>query len=177
MSTIVNTSIDLETIKATVQQIAADANYHGSCLDPCIFPTLGIGYENTGVYRAVAIQNNIAYKILKDLNYPHNRWEWDLYQKVSDAVRAMMAKPLHISTCGRVMAMEGMVKILREDANGALFSYPPLVAFNTKLKLQLEKCYGRDKVSRLISDNHAGNVGIGFDGVVKWIDYASTYGA
>jgi hypothetical protein len=174
MSTITSISIDLETIKVTVKQIAADAVYREDRLDIRIRRALGIvGYDNVGVYRTVAIRDNVAYKILHDLHCQHNKREWDLYHNVSDAARAMMAEPYYISECGRVIAMEGMAKILREDAAGTSFSYPPLIAFNEKLRVQLEKCYDRDKVSHLMSDNHAGNIGIGFDGMMKWIDYAS----
>jgi hypothetical protein len=124
-----------------------------------------------GCYREVIVENGVAYKLARHDHYAdHNRTEWNLYHRVSPSMRAMMAKPLAISSCGRVLAMEVIPStVARSDRSPIEGS-----RFNDRLrKLLKAEGFGANEIADLLSDNHNNNIGVRENGELCWLDYAS----
>lgn len=138
-------------------------------------------FENSesahGSFRSVLIENGVAIKLARYDRYAsHNKAEWETWHRMSESVQRITAKPLCISNCGRVLAMEAVPLTLRQDYNNENRpSYQiDLRHFNDTLKTLLEESgFSSDEVRELIGDNHASNIGIRENGDLCWIDYAS----
>lgn len=125
-----------------------------------------------GCYRTVIVENGVAYKFANwDRYAKHNRTEWNLYYRVSPSMRRMMAKPLAISSCGRVIAMELVpTTVARSDKH----DYRDGDRFNTRLRDFLAaEGFSPGDIAALTSDNHNNNIGVREDGELCWIDYAN----
>lgn len=129
-----------------------------------------------GAFRSVLIEDDIAIKFARYDRYAsHNRAEWATWHRMSESVQRITAKPLCISNCGRVLAVELVPMTLRQDYNNDNRPnlHMDLRHFNDNLKTLLEESgFSSDEVRELVSDNHAGNVGIRENGDLCWIDYA-----
>ncbi len=175
MSTTTTTSVDLETIKQTAENIAASVVYdNDGCLvqkhDDEYLHATQLRILDDGYYRTVTVQDGIVYKVLKNYSSTQNRREWQLYRNAPPVLRAIMAEALYLSKCGRVLAMERVASTLKDaDPTGE-----KRATFNTHLeKILYNLGYANEKISEMMQDNHPANIGITFDGIVKWIDYAS----
>lgn len=102
-----------------------------------------------------------------------NRREWKLYHMLPKNVQDMMAKPLAISTCGRLIAFEFIPEtIARSDKYAGNYLHV-LDTFNSELRIQLESFFDNPKQTRwVMTDNHANNIGVKENGDKVWIDYA-----
>ena len=162
------------TLKLTkrIQEIA-DAAYddHGDICN---------GYDEhqiaAGCFRVVFIENGVAIKLARFTRYAsYNRKEWDMYRKFPKSVKAITTKPICISKCGRVMAIELVATTLgkraRDTGEG---SEPDRHEFNARLKKLLTESglFKRDETLNLLSDNHPGNIGVRENGELVWIDFA-----
>lgn len=103
----------------------------------------------------------------------YNRKEWDTYRKFPESVKAITAKPICISKCGRVMAIELVATTLskRKKQDPTLERQE----FNARLKKLLTESglFEVNEIRHLLSDNHVGNIGVRENGELVWIDYAS----
>jgi len=139
------------------------------------------GYDEhesaSGLFRIVFIENGVAIKLARYGYYAsHNRAEWDTYRKLPASVQAITAKPICISACGRVMAIELVATTLgkRAEKTGEA-SYADRNKFNALLKkLLLESgLFPLCEINILLADNHHNNIGVRDNGDLVWIDYAS----
>jgi len=164
----ITTGVDLETIKQVAEELATDIVYDDN--------GRLAGYEAeqeddncSGLYRTVIIQDGIAYKIQRRNPSNQNLREWKRYRLADPALRAIMAEALYLSNCRRVLAMECVEVVLVNVES----KYAKKDAFNKVLRDTMRDLgYPRDIINTMTNDNHPANIGIGFDGVVKWIDYA-----
>ncbi len=130
-----------------------------------------------GAFRSVRIEEGIALKFARRDRYAsHNKAEWDVWHKMSKSAQKVTAKPLCISNCGRILAMEAVPLTLRQDYNNE--NRPSFAIdlrhFNDILRTLLEESgFSSDETRELIGDNHASNVGVRENGDLCWIDYAS----
>jgi len=127
-------------------------------------------WRRRGLYRYVLIKNKVAYKISRFVKEDHNIREWRFYFNAPEELRPLLAKPLYITPCHGVMAME-YIPILLESCE-----VDHLEAANHKIRSILRHYYDHDQVWMLTSDNHGRNLGM-VDGQYKWIDYATGYTA
>lgn len=135
------------------------------------------GYDEhqtaSGCFRVVFIENGVAIKLVRQGSYAnYNRAEWDTYRKLPASVKAITAKPICISACSRVMAIELVATTL-----GKRKTVDPTrerAEFNARLKkLLLESgLFPIREINELLSDNHANNIGVRENGELVWIDYA-----
>lgn len=140
-----------------------------------------------GSFRSVVLdhKNGVVFKLSQHPRYEDNQREWDLYFKVSPEVQATMAKPLAISSCGKVLAMELIPDTVysrfypREELSPGIALQKRtemsnmLKTFDTDLGAALRRSRVPEKKIRfLLEDNHAANVGVREDGTLVWIDYA-----
>lgn len=129
-----------------------------------------------GMYRSVQIEDEMVVKFARNTCHAgHNKAEWAVYHRMSKDLREVTAKPLCISSCGKVMAMELIPETLRQRANdGRIGICTELEDFNSNLKDLLEASgFSHSEISDLTSDNHPSNVGVRENGDLCWIDYAS----
>lgn len=130
-----------------------------------------------GASRSVRIEDGIAIKFARYDRYAsHNKAEWATWHRMSESVQKITAKPLCISNCGRVLAVEMVPLTLRQDFNNN--NRPnyliDLLHFNDKLKALLEESgFSGNEIRELLGDNHASNIGVRENGDLCWIDYAS----
>lgn len=128
--------------------------------------------ETFGCYRRVIVENGVAYKLANDKEYAgHNRTEWNLYYRLSPSARNLMAKPLAISSCGLVMAIE---LIPTTVARSPHHTYRDGDIFNRHLRDILSaEGLAPAYVQELIADNHNNNIGVRASGELCWIDWAN----
>lgn len=136
------------------------------------------GYDKyqtaSGCFRIVFIENGVAIKLARSSDYAMmNRREWDTYRKFPANVQTITAKPICISACSRVMAIELVATTLgkRKTAHDPA---PERAEFNARLKkLLLESgLFPMREINGLLSDNHLNNIGVRENGELVWIDYA-----
>ncbi len=145
-----------------------------------------VEYDKHGAFRAVRVHDGFAIKFARNSNHAvQNRAEWKTYFKLPESVRAITAKPLCISACGRVMAIEAVTTTLRaahrDDNRGGRPAEwwetedVELCEFNKKLIALLTKDGGfsDNEIESLVCDNHGNNIGVRENGELCWIDYAA----
>jgi len=137
-----------------------------------------------GCSRSILIEGNVVYKLAQGPSDGNHNWsEWSLWNKLPENVRAITAKPLAISKCNMVIAMEyisgGTLRKSYEDRMDADGYYPTDLekdknAFNQKLRDLLEKSekFSKHEIAVMMSDNHASNIAVRANGELCWIDYA-----
>lgn len=129
-----------------------------------------------GSFRSVIVEDDIAYKFARNDEYAYmNKAEWDAYHKFPASVKSITTKPLAISNCGRVMAIEAVEKTLYDtyrDDNNDDYTYEAR-EFNEKLRELLKDSgeFSDGEVAHLMSDNHENNIGVR-NGKLLWIDFA-----
>ncbi len=159
-----------------VAALASECYYeNGDLRRDTLGTTLG-----SGLFRTVIERLGFALKFAhnsSDVEY--NQSEWKLYYSTSDDVRNVMAKPVAISGCGRVLAMELVDTTVSKSTSGADVDFDEYLAaekrvdkFNARLVNMLEETgMTRFDACVLCSDNHTNNIGIK-NGRLLWIDYA-----
>lgn len=128
-----------------------------------------------GAFRVVFIENGVAIKLARNTDYGYmNRREWDNYRKFSAGVKAITAKPICISACGCVMAIELVPMTLWNSRNHRI-AERDCNEFNQKLKnmLKMSGVFTAREIDQLVRDNHENNIGVRENGDLIWIDYAS----
>lgn len=116
----------------------------------------------SGCSRSVFLIDEYAFKVVHSDGYTYNnRAEWDFYATTTDDMRALLAKPLYITECGRVLVME---QLDRANARGTIPAYDNLCA--------TQKLHYKGVI---LSDMHDGNFGVNKDGKVLLLDYGFTY--
>jgi hypothetical protein len=165
-------------ITKRVRELANTAyDADGCLLDE--FQELNLG----GCYRKVKIEDNVAYKLAYMGCDEHNRHEWNLWEKLPISVRGITAKPLAISNCSNVLAMEyisgGTLRKSYEHLMDIDGQYPDKLheardAFNAKLSdlLQQSGKFSTNQIKWMLNDNHASNIAVRANGELCWIDYA-----
>jgi hypothetical protein len=129
-----------------------------------------------GMFRSVLLREGVAIKFARSDRYIEmNRGEWGSWMRMPKVLRELSAKPLCISSCGRVMAVELIPETLSQhgDKHGDPY-HMRLRDFNKKLKELLENSgiFTTWEIGALMSDNHANNIGVRENGELCWIDYA-----
>jgi hypothetical protein len=155
-----------------VRNLATDAyDYRGY---------LKSGYDDNrgrGSFRACIFRDGVAIKLTRrESGVDMNRREWELFARLPDSVKSLTAKPLAISLCGRVMAIEMISGGTLSDWEIETGCSPTgrLQKFNKKLE-DLLAINGFDdvEIESLIIDNHENNVAIRDNGELCWIDFAA----
>jgi hypothetical protein len=144
------------------------------------FMTMRADYEDghgLGCFRSVILREGVAIKLVRSDRYiDMNRAEWDMWLKLPPSLRVITAKPLCISNCGRVMAVELVPQTLAQDyyANNRDHYETDLREFNSDLRVLLQDSglFDETQIRHLMMDNHANNVGVRENGELCWIDYA-----
>ncbi len=139
-------------------------------------PKLGKGASRS-VYQFEFEGKTIAVKVaINNLRRIENRREWKLYYMLPANVQALMAKPLAISTCGRVIAFEFIPTTLARSDNllEGMHYQDMREEFNQNLQTQLQTFFVDDpkQIRWVMCDNHANNIGLKENGDMAWIDYA-----
>jgi len=145
-----------------------------------------VEYDVHGAFRAVRVFDGFAIKFARaSYQAVQNRAEWDTYRKFPESVKTVAAKPICISKCGRVMAIEAVTTTLRaahrDDNRGGgqpewwETEQTELCEFNEKLLALLTRDGGfsDDEIRTLMCDNHGNNIGVRENGELCWIDYAA----
>lgn len=160
-------------ITARVRELARD------CYDEDGYCTYWEDNAPEGCYRRVIVDHEagVVYKLARYSGYETcNRFEWDLYNEMSPSVQAMMAKPLAISSCGRVLAMEladkgSLYKAWDRGAWTGDFNIAHR-EFNDLLRETLLAVgVDENRVSDIMCDNHGNNIGVRANDSLCWIDY------
>jgi len=139
----------------------ADGYYDDDFDEIDLKKAFGLEWIGGGISREVYRRPNgrTVFKI-GDVNC--NRTEWNLYKCAPAALRDLLAKPLRISRCGRVLEMEFMPVTLDKVRGDKSW----------ELKDEFRSHVRRQKYYSLLgSDIHTGNVGVNRRGVMKMVDY------
>lgn len=168
---VVNMQHATSKLTKLVRNLATDAyDHHGY---------LKNGYDDNtgkGSFRSCIFREKVAIKLSRrEDGVNMNRREWDLFASFPNNIKSLTAKPLAISSYGRVMAIEmisGGTLSDWEKETGCR-STKKLKEFNEKLKELLQiNGLDDDQIHALIFDNHANNVAVRDNGELCWIDFA-----
>lgn len=147
----------MKTQTNQLAELVHDDDDNGEYGPPCHLNQLGEGVSRT-VYMSRC--KKYVYKI----GDPDcNRTEWNLYYSLPAKARKILAKPLQISSCGRVMQME-YVDFIAEDWIESESDF-------REIEVLLNKKLTSLALNNILIDIHRGNYGIKRSGIIKIIDY------